>query len=162
MGRCSTSWPARVASRALVIGYGNELRADDGAGFALVERLAADPPPSRRPIDYLARRQLTPELALDVSRADRLVLVDATTELPAGEIDVHRLEADARVDAAPSSHHMTPQLLIGLATELYGATPEAWLVSIGAASLELGEGISVAVGATLERATTTILELADA
>jgi hydrogenase maturation protease len=152
-----------VVARSLVIGYGNELRGDDGAGFIVAERLAADPPPSRRPIDYLSRRQLTPELALDVSRADRLVLVDATIDLPAGQVDAHRLAAAGPAGAAaPSSHHMSPQVLLALAEELYGATPEAWLVTIGAANLEVAGDISTQVRAALEPATRKVLELADA
>ncbi len=58
-----------MTRKALIIGYGNVLRSDDGIGWHVAERLAADA--RFDDVTILQRHQLTPELALDVSR-DRL------------------------------------------------------------------------------------------
>jgi Ni,Fe-hydrogenase maturation factor len=64
--------------------------------------------------------------------------------------------------AAASSHHMTPEVLLGLAAELYGAAPETWVLSIGAANLELGDDLSVEVTTALDGACAKVIELLDA
>jgi hypothetical protein len=96
MERCSTSSCgegakaglgslANVSSlanrRSLVVGYGNPLRSDDGIGWVIAGRLATDP--RFAGTDVLQRHQLTPELALDISRAGLVVLVDARSGPPA-------------------------------------------------------------------------------
>jgi hydrogenase maturation protease len=141
----------------LIVGYGNELRSDDAAGYHLALRLADDP--RLAGADVLARRQLTPELALDASRAATLILLDATTELSAGAVAVRRLEPGVRGDAT-WSHHLTPAALLGLAGELYGATPETYLVSLGVASLEMEERLSAEVEAALPEAAEAVVALA--
>jgi hydrogenase maturation protease len=149
-------------ARTLIIGYGNELRGDDGAGVRLAQQLADDPALDGRDAVVLARRQLTPDLALDLSLTRRLILLDATTQLAPGETELRRLAIETPAAAAPSSHHITPELLLGLAQELYGRAPETSLLSIGAGSLEMGEGLSAEVGAALDRARQQVVDLLDA
>ena len=60
----------------LVIGYGNVLRGDDGAGFLTAELLRdklRDPD-----IEILSQHQLLPELMEPISRAARVIFIDAT------------------------------------------------------------------------------------
>ena len=57
----------RQGDGVLVIGYGNALRTDDGFGWHAAGRLAADP--RLDGAEILQLHQLTPELALDISRA---------------------------------------------------------------------------------------------
>ncbi len=59
---------------ALVIGYGNTLRSDDGAGPFVARALEARVPAGTRILDA---HQLTPEMAIDISVATRVVFVDA-------------------------------------------------------------------------------------
>src|SRR5919198_4121190 len=76
--------------RVLVVGYGSSLRGDDGLGWHAAALLAADP--RLAGAEVLARHQLTPELAEDVSRAALVVLVDARADgggAP-GEVAVRR------------------------------------------------------------------------
>ncbi|MGF1587982.1 MAG: hydrogenase maturation protease [Pleurocapsa sp.] len=58
----------------LVIGYGNTLRSDDGAGQSAANQIAAWGLPNVR---SLAVHQLTPELAEDIANADTVIFVDA-------------------------------------------------------------------------------------
>lgn len=147
---------ARPLSSVLVIGYGNELRSDDAAGYLLAMRLADDPRLAHTIV--LARRQLTPELALDASRAERLILLDASRQVEPGQVAVRRLQP-VRGEPPVWSHNMDPQALIGLAEELYGRAPETYQVSLGVASLEMGERLSAAVEAALPPATETVVAL---
>ena len=54
---------------------------------------------------------------------------------------------------------MDPGVLLALARELYGATPEALVVSIGVADLEAGEELSPAVAAALPAAVEAVVAL---
>ena len=143
----------------LVIGYGNPLRSDDGLGPAVAAHLAGDP--RLAGAEIRAEHQLVPELALDASRATLLVLVDAVDGVPAGEVAVRRID-----DATPvvvgadvsMTHHVGPDSLIGLARELFGAAPPVVIVSVGAASFEVGERLTSAVEAAVPRAARAVID----
>jgi hydrogenase maturation protease len=93
----------------------------------------------------LWQQQLTPELAVDVSHASLVVLVDASVGEQAGAISVRRLLDEAPADGSAWSHHLGPAELIALARELWGASPSVFVVSVGAANLDVGESLSPAV-----------------
>ena len=78
------------AGGVLVIGYGNSLRGDDGVGPRVAELAAADPRLAGAVV--AAHHQLTPELALDMSAARLVVLVDATTDAAPGVVAVRRVD----------------------------------------------------------------------
>lgn len=130
----------------LVIGYGNTLRTDDGVGRLAAERLADDP--RLDGVRVIARHQLTPELALDISSAALVVFVDAGHGPPAGTTTVEPLGPAGRTGAG-WSHHLDPSNLVDLAGELYGTTPDAVIVRIGVGSLALGDRLSPMVDAAL-------------
>jgi hydrogenase maturation protease len=136
----------------LVVGYGNSLRGDDGAGWHAARLLAGDPRLDGARV--LAQHQLTPELAAEVAAASRVVLVDATTEAQPGSILVRRVSP---APPAPSawSHHLAPEALAGLAKALYGAVPPIVLVSVAAGSFAVGDRLSGA----LERALPEVVEV---
>ncbi len=110
----------------------------------------------------VAEHQLVPELAFDLSLASLVVLLDASTETPAGTVTVRSMAAPS--EAAPgtpdrpggpgvtpgaSSHHVGPELLLTLARELYGRAPEAVVVSVGVTEMGLGESLTPSVEAAL-------------
>ncbi|HZD71671.1 MAG TPA: hydrogenase maturation protease, partial [Actinomycetes bacterium] len=98
---------------ALVIGYGNSLRGDDGLGWHAAGRLAADP--RLAGAEVLARHQLTPELAEEVSRAALVVLVDARQDGgQPGVVTVSRVEPGHATGSA-WSHRVDPATLVQLA-----------------------------------------------
>jgi hydrogenase maturation protease len=142
----------------LIVCYGNRLRSDDGIGWHVAARLAEDPRLRGARVQW--QHQLTPELAADVSQASLVVLVDASDGDDPGVISVRRL------DAAPSaatgsawSHHVGPQELSALARELWNAEPPVFVVSVGAANLDVGEQLSPAVERALPAVVETIVEL---
>jgi hydrogenase maturation protease len=145
-----------VTGDVLVIGYGNTLRTDDGVGRLAAERLADDP--RLDGVRVIARHQLTPELALDVSQAAMVVFIDASSRPHAGMFTVEQTERTDRQGPA-WSHHLDPPSLLGLTGELYGRVPDAFLVSVGVESVLLGDRMSPTVEASLPRLVDAVAEL---
>jgi Ni,Fe-hydrogenase maturation factor len=52
-----------------------------------------------------------------------------------------------------------PGALLLLSQKLYGRSPEAFLVTVGASSLALGEGLSETVAAALPKVIATVRQL---
>ena len=134
---------------ALVIGYGNPLRRDDGIGPAVAEAVAGLGLPGVR---VLVVHQLTPELAADLAGARLAVFVDAG----AGREPVTATRLTA-ADAGPEmSHAADPRTLLELARAVYGRAPEAWLVTAAGADFEFGAGLSETGRLHVRAATTWI------
>jgi hydrogenase maturation protease len=138
--------------RPLVVCYGNPLRGDDGVGWRVADRLMAD----RRlaGVDVIRCHQLTPELAEDMSRAARVVLVDARLATTPGSVETLPVEPGP---AGAWSHALSPPAVVALAAELYGRVPPVSVVNVGADSFDAGEGLSPAVEAALRAATDAVL-----
>ncbi len=107
--------------------------------------------------EVIACHQLTPELAERIGTADLVVFIDAAADLQPGSVVV------VPVQAAPLSsammHHVDPRALLFMAAKLYDRTPDASLIRVGAASFELGEGLSAAVAAALPDVVATVRRL---
>jgi hydrogenase maturation protease len=131
-----------TAAGVLVVGYGNPLRGDDGVGWHAAKLLATDQRLAGARV--LAQHQLVPELAVDVSRASLVVLVDAAADGDPGSVSVRQIKPRPATPAT-WSHHLNPETLAGLAVALYGAAPPIVLVSVAAGSLAEGDGLSSAL-----------------
>jgi hydrogenase maturation protease len=131
-----------TAAGVLIVGYGNPLRSDDGIGWHAARLLDTDPRLDGARI--LARHQLTPELAADVSRASLVVLVDAAAKGDPGSVAVRQIGSPPPTPIT-WSHHLTPETLAGLADALYGAVPPIVLVSVAAESFAEGDSLSGAL-----------------
>ena len=140
----------------VVVGYGNALRTDDGLGWYAADRLASDP--RLTGVTVLQRHQLMPELALDISAAALVVLVDASHALPAGTFTVTQVERAGNA-ATTWSHHLSPPSLVALAHELYGQAPDVFLVTAGVESLEVGDRLSPVVAAVLPAVVDAVTDL---
>jgi hydrogenase maturation protease len=144
-----------VTDPVLIVGYGNPLRSDDALGWHAAGLLADDP--RLAGVTVWQRHQLTPELAFDISRAKLVVLIDATRRRPPGTFTIGPLERAG--DAATAwSHHLSPSCLAGLACELYGGEPDVYVVSCGAASVEMGDHLSPTAEAALPRLVDAVAE----
>lgn len=149
------------ATRTLIIGYGNPDRQDDGVAWhvlrGLAERLGRPLPtleesffPSGQDPDLWFILQLTPELAEQVARYSKVCFVDAHTGAIEEEIQVLRLEA--HYQSSPLTHHMTPETCLALVHQLYGAQPEALLVSVRGDAFAFTHQLSPSAAARVERA----------
>lgn len=130
-------------ARPLVVCYGNRLLGDDGVAWHVAERLAVDP--RFATVDVLARHQLTPELADDLSRASRVVFVDACVSSPPGAVRRSTVEVASSTASLRWSHSLTPEALAGMALSLFGRIPPIDVVTVGGASFVAGEELSAAV-----------------
>jgi hydrogenase maturation protease len=147
----STSLERPVA----VIGIGNTLRGDDGAGPAVVALLERE---GRLPAHVTVRsvHQLTPELAEDVSRTGCVVFVDASTTLPAGVVSTSCIApAIGAVDLG--AHALTPATLLAVCSSLFGHAPAAIVVAIGIAGVETGQTLSPEVQAAVSAAAEAVI-----
>ena len=145
-----------MTPHVLVGGYGNTLRRDDGVGWRVADRLDADP--RLAGVAVIQRHQLTPELALDMSTAELVVLVDADDGLAAGTIAIGAVPPDATA-RTKWSHHTDPATLLALTEELYGRTPRVVVVRCGVQSLDAGDGLTPAVEAAVPLVIDAIAEL---
>ena len=130
---------------ALLIGYGNTMRRDDGVGPAVVSRLASALR-DRPSCQFSVVRQLAPELAEELAGAQRVIFVDASVELPPGKVSVRPIHpcAGGSVTCA-LAHYEAPEFLLALAQTLYGAAPQTWLIAVGVEDLSVGDRLSPAL-----------------
>lgn len=137
----------------LVIGYGNDLRRDDGIGPQVARIVASWKRPG---LESMATHGLMPELAEPISRAERVVFVDARQDTPLddGEVLLRHIipdetavaDAERKEPMTPVSgflgHTSSPEWLLELAEAVYGRAPPACLVTIPASDFGYGEGFS--------------------
>ncbi len=131
--------PPVASGTALVIGYGNALRGDDGAGPAVAGGVADWGLPGVR---ALAMPQLVPELAEELAGASLVVFVDGWLGPEGESAQVEALTPSDR--SAALGHTSDPGALLALTRAVYGWCPPAWIVRIPAANFELGVGLSPA------------------
>ena len=134
---------------AVVIGYGNPLRSDDGFGWhasrLLAQRL------SGQDIEVITCHQLTPELAERLSHCTLAVFLDADCKGKPGEIHSRELLPEGLPPQA-FTHTCTPAGLLASAEKLYGHRPRAFAITVTAQTFEFGESLSPVVAATLPNA----------
>lgn len=140
----------------LIIGYGNILREDDGAGFHLATSLATDI--SLRLVRVLAVHQLTPELSLELAAqdVDRVLFIDASR----GQADpfvMRRLDPQAA--AGSCGHHFTPDLLLHMTHSLYRHSPKGWLLTLATRQMGVGDSVSESAQAATAKADALIKKL---
>lgn len=147
----------------LVLGLGNTVLTDDGAGVLAARR---------------ARELLTPADAIDVAEAEvagfalidlfegyeRAVIIDALIagDDPPGQVSVHRLDAFRPTSHLAAGHEIDLPTAVALATEMGGAPPaEIHVVCIRVADAHtLGERCTPAVEQALEPAARLALQIA--
>ncbi|NPV10005.1 MAG: hydrogenase maturation protease [Anaerolineae bacterium] len=156
--------------RSLILGLGNASRRDDGFGWSVVNearrRLERSPlgltddgtDDLGQEVDAIFLPQLSSDLADLVARYRRVIIVDARIS---GEQAV-RVE---RVGGEPSgsrllTHDMRPAELVALARALYGAAPEAFVVSVAGLDFDFGAGLSRQLAALVPEAAEMCLRLA--
>ncbi|MEZ4670599.1 MAG: hydrogenase maturation protease [Anaerolineae bacterium] len=127
----------------LVIGYGNLLRADDGIGCVAAQWL------EQRHGDWQVQisHQLVPEMVTGLAKADQVIFIDAREGGQAGTVICEPLEPQDGGGAF--THHVSPAGLLSAAQELYGATPQGWIISVVGAVFDYCERLSPALSTKL-------------
>jgi hydrogenase maturation protease len=138
----------------LVIGYGNDLRGDDGVGPHIVGELATL---GLAHVRTRTTRQLLPELAAELADVGLAIFVDAELRSEEGAVKV------TAVSPAPFAgllaHTADPASLLALTQAVYGRVPQAWLVTVPGQGFELGQDISTLATAQARIALGKIREL---
>ena len=138
--------------RLLVIGYGNTLRSDDGAGPRVAEALEQMNLPEVR---TLSCPLLSPELAEPVSEAERVVFVDAA-------VATRKVELSPVAPASSSqlmAHAAEPATVLALARDVFGHAPQAWMLTLPVENMQIGEKLSARTERAVGRATRKIRQL---
>jgi hydrogenase maturation protease len=120
----------------LVIGYGNTLRGDDGAGPRVAEILAGLQLPGVR---TLICQQLSPEHAAPIAQADTVIFVDAAVDAPR---EVQFRELAPGDTSQLMAHAADPRTMLALARDVFGHVPQAWWLTIPAERMEFSEALT--------------------
>ncbi len=138
---------------SLVIGYGNDLRSDDGAGRAVADRISELELPG---VGVRSVMQLTPELALEIATVDTVVFVDAS-------VDVAKTTAEpvsaSPIDASAMTHYNTPATLLGMTATVGPVPSTAVAISIPVTDIGLGMELTPMTEIGVEQAIAMVTSL---
>lgn len=115
--------------KILVYGYGNPGRQDDGLGVLLSEKIEewAIEQNLKDNIDTDSNYQLNIEDAYMLNNYDLVIYADASVE----EIESCLFEQiEPIINPQFTSHSVSPEFVIGLCQEIYGAIPTTYLLHI--------------------------------
>ena len=156
-----------MMARALVIGYGNLERGDDGAALHVVNRLRAA---LGRPqlaedesgleslgaeVDAVFVRQLVPELAADAAGYDRLVFCDAHVLAEGEALQARTVRPERRISGF--GHVMHPDAFLWLVHGLSARRPDGYMVALRGFRFELTRRLSDGTSPLVDQAVALIL-----
>jgi hydrogenase maturation protease len=120
----------------LVIGYGNELRGDDGVGPRVAATVGGW---NLDGVRAIVCPLLTPELADAISQARLAIFVDAALDV-LNEVRLRKLEPNE--SSQIMAHAADPRTMLALARDVFGHAPQAWWLTIPALKLDFGPQLS--------------------
>ncbi len=155
-------------AKALIIGYGNVDRQDDGVAWHVLAGLCRK---LGRPIpgstddgfentggspDLAFELQITPELAEMIAPYDRVCFVDAHT----GSVpeDLHRAEVRPEYQSSPFTHHMTPATCLSFVKTIYNREVEGYLISVRGYEFGFSHDLSAAAASLADLAVEEIYQ----
>ena len=142
---------------SLIVGFGNSLRGDDAIGEIVAQAFRGEA--AIDGANVVICLQLTPELAERLAVVDLVVFIDAAVGTQPGSITITQVQRASALSMG-LVHHLNPQELLFLSSSLYGRSPDAFLVAVGAGSLELGDGLSEPVAAAVPAVIAAVRQLA--
>jgi len=153
-----------MATRVLIVAYGNPLRCDDGVAWRAADALEDKFPESE--VEIIRLHQLTPEVA-DSVRDRALVLfldaacIDDVKNSRAGEIRVREMpnEEIRKHPSGQFSHVYSPAKVLDLARELYHVTPNAFVLTVAGEDFGHGDCLSTPVANSLPELIGTVEDL---
>lgn len=116
----------------LIVGYGNRLRCDDGAGPAVADAIArwVDASGLAERVTVIEAHQLLPELAADLATAAAVLFIDAAMDPALSPVAAPVPLAWSATTAPTVGHGSQPMDLLALTSALYDRTPAAWILPI--------------------------------
>lgn len=125
-----------LRASTLIVGYGNPLRGDDGAGPRVASALARSRYAGLR---VIVAHQLTPEIAVLLAEVQFVIFVDARAA--SGGVRLRALDSSTS-RATFDIHTSDPASLLVLSAMLYGHAPRAWLITLPSSQFSLGAPLS--------------------
>ena len=122
--------------RVLVLGYGNPGRQDDGLGPAAVAEIESVGWPNLTAFDNY---QLNIEDAMEVAAHDVVWFVDAAKTGPS-PYAVRNVSPAATIEF--TSHLVRPEAILAIASQYYGAAPQAFVLAIRGYEFEFIEALT--------------------
>ena len=154
-----SSFRLATQSRFLIIGYGDELGGDRAVGLQVANAIANWQLPA---IKTIATHQLRPEIVKDLVATDYVVFVEAcSVDNCSRTVQLDPVIVGSRIPRTllAEGHDCIPLTLLNLTQQLYGRTPQAWLLQLPTESFETGEAISSTAQRGLDRAVQIIEQL---
>ena len=131
--------------RLFLLGEPN--RGDDAAAFLAAELLGSG---AGIPAEIVPAGQLGPDSLVGLPAGTAVVIADAVVGVPPGELVTLPLaEVAMGGGPAPRSSHLMPLQQVLALTDVLGGLPEGVFVGVGAASFDLGAGLSLALQTAL-------------
>lgn len=122
--------------KTLLIGYGNTLRGDDGAGVRAVTILSNEGTGA----DCFTTQELHPEIAETMTEYQSVIFFDAALDTDCVQLTRIR---PTYLDEFDNTHTYSPQALVNVCHALYRAVPaNTYLIRIPAYNIEFSENLS--------------------
>lgn len=141
----------------LILAYGNPLRSDDGVAWRAAEELKLNL--SAPEIEIVCAQQLAPEMAEKLSWVDAVIFVDAAEQGQPGEVRCNALVEP--LAGVRFSHQLSPTAIVALAKQLYGASPQAYCVTLTGECFDDGDSLSAVAEGALPRFIAKVEALVD-
>lgn len=152
------TWP-----HFLVIGYSTDTKGDNAVGIQIANHISDWKIPS---VKSIATYQLTPDLVNHLSSVDYAFFVSScqsSSHARTLQIDPifaskkpPRTERSAERPHSESTRRCTPIMLLNLAQQLYGRSPQAWLLQIPTANIQCKQELSYTAQRGCDRTLRTI------
>ena len=112
--------------RALIVGFGSEIRGDDAFGPQVAYELQDRVHPE---VVVETCQGLTPDIALTISEVDIVIFVDCAVGPEPGKIN-HQLITPSDDKSLSMVHFLSPESLLTWCGSLYGKLPEAHVFTV--------------------------------
>lgn len=142
--------------KAIVIGYGNPSRQDDGVGHYVADKIDQL---SNDQIDVLICHQLGIEIVETIKDYDVAIFVDAHVGERSTNLEITPIESCFTTSAF--THLVKPTSLMALTERLYQKCPKGFLVSISGHNFDFGDDFSPETQKWANIAVKEILKLID-
>ena len=126
-----------TARKIVAIGYGNQLRSDDGVGIWVAEALQSM---GLEELKTIAVHQLTPELGDILANVDLAIFIDACLTTHSTQVEVELITPNS--DQIITTHIGNPPALLTLTQAVYGCSPRSWWVKIPGVNFDFGHKFS--------------------
>jgi hydrogenase maturation protease len=133
-------------ARILILGYGNPGRQDDGLGPAAVSEIESMGLPNLTAFDNY---QLNIEDAMDVATHDIVWFIDAAKS-GASPYSVRSVSPSSTIEF--TSHIVRPEVILAIARQCYGGSPQAFLLAIRGYEFEFTEALTAGARDNLDAA----------